>query len=116
MLAGLTDGQKRALRLADNKIALGASWDLDLLKLEFGDLADMNFDLGLTWRSTMASHVPAGATRCATQGSTHRPPLPLRYTTIRDNFLCRWSAAVDGGAAIPLPAHPFMIKERAAYA
>ena len=48
VLAGLTDGQKRALRLADNKIALGASWDLDLLKLEFGDLADMNFDLGLT--------------------------------------------------------------------
>ena len=48
MLAGLTDGQKRVLRLADNKIALGASWDLDLLKLEFGDLADMNFDLGLT--------------------------------------------------------------------
>ena len=48
VLAGLTDGQKRVLRLADNKIALGASWDLDLLKLEFGDLADMNFDLGLT--------------------------------------------------------------------
>ena len=48
VLAGLTDGQKRALRLADNKIALGASWDLDLLKLEFGDLADMDFDLGLT--------------------------------------------------------------------
>ncbi len=48
MLVGLTDGQKRALRLADNKIALGANWDLDLLKLEFGDLAGMNFDLGLT--------------------------------------------------------------------
>ena len=48
VLAGLTDGKKRALRLADNKIALGASWDLDLLKLELGDLADMDFDLGLT--------------------------------------------------------------------
>ena len=48
VLAGLTDGQKRALRLADNKIALGASWDLDLLKLELGDLADMDFDLDLT--------------------------------------------------------------------
>ena len=31
VLAGLSDGQKRVLRLADNKIALGASWDLDLL-------------------------------------------------------------------------------------
>ena len=48
VLAGLTDGQKRALRLADNKIALGASWDLDLLKLEFGDLAGVDFDLSLT--------------------------------------------------------------------
>ena len=48
VLAGLTDGQKRALRLADNKIALSANWDLDLLKLELGDLAGMNFDLGLT--------------------------------------------------------------------
>ena len=48
VLAGLTDEQKRALRLADNKIALSASWDIDLLKLELGDLADMNFDLGLT--------------------------------------------------------------------
>ena len=47
-LAGLTDGQKRALRLADNKIALSASWDLDLLKLELGDLAGLNFDLSLT--------------------------------------------------------------------
>ena len=48
VLAGLTDGQKRALRLADNKIALSANWDLDLLKLELGDLADMDLDLGLT--------------------------------------------------------------------
>ena len=48
MLAGLTDRQKRALRMADNKIALGARWDLDLLKLELGDLADMDFDISLT--------------------------------------------------------------------
>src|SRR5262245_24782942 len=37
-LTGLTNAQKRALRLADNKIALGAGWDLDLLKLELGEL------------------------------------------------------------------------------
>ncbi len=30
-LVGLSDAQKRALRLADNKIALGAGWDLDIL-------------------------------------------------------------------------------------
>ena len=30
-LRGLSDAEKRALRITDNKIALGAGWDLDLL-------------------------------------------------------------------------------------
>ncbi|MGI9492539.1 MAG: ParB/Srx family N-terminal domain-containing protein [Geminicoccaceae bacterium] len=49
-LANLTEAQKRALRLADNKIALNAGWDLDLLKLEFGEIAalDVELDLSLT--------------------------------------------------------------------
>ena len=53
-LAGLTDPQKRALRLADNKIALGAGWDLEVLKLELGELAvmDMDIDLALTGFAT----------------------------------------------------------------
>ena len=54
VLPDLSDAQKRALRIADNKIALGAGWDLDLLKLELGDLAtlDVAFDLSLTGFST----------------------------------------------------------------
>jgi len=53
-LAGLNDGQKRALRLADNKIALNAGWDLDLLKVELQDLSalEINLDLSLTGFST----------------------------------------------------------------
>jgi hypothetical protein len=49
-LPHLAEAEKRALRLADNKIALGAGWDLDLLKLELGELArlDIDLDLGLT--------------------------------------------------------------------
>ncbi len=49
-LPHLTEAQKRALRIADNKIALGAGWDLDLLKLELGELAvlDVDLDLALT--------------------------------------------------------------------
>lgn len=49
-LQHLTEPQKRALRLADNKIALGAGWDLEILKLELADLAvlDVDFDLSLT--------------------------------------------------------------------
>jgi hypothetical protein len=49
-LPHLTEAQQRALRLADNRIALGAGWDLDLLKLELGELAvlDVDLDLALT--------------------------------------------------------------------
>ena len=50
VLPHLSEAQRRALRIADNKIALGAGWDLDLLKLELGDLAvlDVDLDLALT--------------------------------------------------------------------
>jgi len=46
-LTGLNDAQRRALRLADNKIALGAGWDLDLLKLELGELSSIEFGMDL---------------------------------------------------------------------
>jgi DNA modification methylase len=53
-LAGLSEAQKRALRLADNKIALNAGWDLDLLKVELGQLSalDIDLDLSITGFST----------------------------------------------------------------
>lgn len=44
VLAHLTDVQKRALMLADNKIALNASWDMDLLADELTDLSSMELD------------------------------------------------------------------------
>ena len=50
VLPHLNETQKRALRLADNKIALNAGWDIELLKAELGELAvlDVDFDLTLT--------------------------------------------------------------------
>ena len=47
-LVGLNDAQKRALRLADNKIALGAGWDLDILKVELAELFSLDLDMDLT--------------------------------------------------------------------
>lgn len=44
---GWTEAQKRAYVLADNKLALNAGWDMELLKLELLDLDHENFDLGL---------------------------------------------------------------------
>ena len=50
VLAGLSETQKKALRLADNKIALNAGWDVEILKLELADLSlpEVDIDLGLT--------------------------------------------------------------------
>jgi DNA modification methylase len=45
VLAGLGDPQKRALRLADNKIALNAGWDLEILQMELAELASMDIDI-----------------------------------------------------------------------
>ena len=40
----LTEAQKRAYILADNRLALNAGWDEELLALEFGELKDLGFD------------------------------------------------------------------------
>ena len=48
VLTGLSETQRRALVLADNRIAINAGWDNDLLALELSDLQDAGFDLGLT--------------------------------------------------------------------
>lgn len=47
-LVGLSEAKKRALVIADNKLAMNAGWDLDLLKTELMDLAAAGFDLSLT--------------------------------------------------------------------
>ena len=44
-LEGLTPAQVRALRLADNKIALNSGWDVDLLRLELGELVSGEIDI-----------------------------------------------------------------------
>jgi DNA modification methylase len=47
-LAGLTETQRKAYILADNKLAMNAGWDEDMLRLELGELAAMDFDTLLT--------------------------------------------------------------------
>jgi len=44
----LTDAQRRAYIIADNRLALDAGWDDEMLRVEFAELADMGFDLELT--------------------------------------------------------------------
>jgi ParB-like chromosome segregation protein Spo0J len=48
VLDHLSEMQKRAYILADNKLALNAGWDEELLGLELGALRDLDFNLDLT--------------------------------------------------------------------
>jgi ParB-like chromosome segregation protein Spo0J len=45
---GWSDAKKRAYVLADNKLAMNAGWDNEMLRLELGELQGMEFDLDLT--------------------------------------------------------------------
>ena len=44
----LTEAQKRAYVIADNRMALDAGWDNDMLKVELEELKGLDFDLALT--------------------------------------------------------------------
>ena len=47
-LSHLTESERRAYVLADNKLALNAGWDGDILAIELQGLADIDFDVSLT--------------------------------------------------------------------
>ena len=48
MVEHLSDSQRRAYILADNRLAEAAGWDMELVALELGELSDAGFDLVLT--------------------------------------------------------------------
>lgn len=69
-LAHLSETERRAYILADNKLAERAGWDDELLALELRDLSDLAFDLDLTGFelaevdmliSSLDAPIPAGA-------------------------------------------------------
>lgn len=47
-LSHLTEPQRRAYILADNRLALSAGWDDEMLRVELADLKEMDFALDLT--------------------------------------------------------------------
>ena len=48
VLSGLTEAQKKAYIISDNKMALNAGWNEELLKIELENLKELDFDLELT--------------------------------------------------------------------
>lgn len=47
-VTGWTEAQKKAYVIADNKLALNAGWDEEMLSIELMDLQELGFDLELT--------------------------------------------------------------------
>lgn len=46
--SGWSEAQRRTYALADNKLALNAGWDEDMLKRELAALGDLDFEINLT--------------------------------------------------------------------
>ena len=81
VLPHLSEAQKRALRIADNKIALGAGWDLDLLKLELAELAVIDVDLDLALTGFSAGEIDVILKSPADPEDEVIPPLPVTPRT-----------------------------------
>ena len=73
-LTHLTEAQKKAYVIADNKLALNAGWDDEMLAVELTDLKDMGFDLDLTGFST--NEIEALLAPAGTEGLTDEDAVP----------------------------------------
>jgi len=73
-LTHLTEAQKKAYVIADNKLALNAGWDDEMLAVELTDLKDMGFDLDLTGFST--EEIEALLAPTGTEGLTDEDAVP----------------------------------------
>jgi len=73
-LSHLTEAQRKAYILADNKLALNADWDNSLLAIEFANLKELGFDIDLTGFSDdeIAGLTPAEVT----EGLTDEDQVP----------------------------------------
>jgi site-specific DNA-methyltransferase (adenine-specific) len=71
---GWSEAKKRAYVLADNKLALNAGWDNEMLALELAELQGMDFDLDLTGFS--AEEIEALIPVEVTEGLTDEDEVP----------------------------------------
>ena len=77
-LSHLTEMQRKAYILADNKLALNADWDNSLLSIELADLKDLGFDTDLTGFSAdeIAALMPVEVTEGLTD-EDEAPEVPV---------------------------------------
>jgi DNA modification methylase len=100
-LSHLSDAQKRAYIIADNKLALNAGWDEAMLKLELADLKALDFDLDLTGFNT--AEIDALLADKGTEGLTDpddAPEPPAEpVTRLGDVWVCGQHRVMCGDSA-----------------
>ncbi|HBV6392409.1 TPA: ParB N-terminal domain-containing protein [Klebsiella aerogenes] len=81
-LTNLTDKQKRAYRIADNKLALNAGWDMQLLAEEVGALMDDDFDIDLLGFNETEIDELLTVEPPPSEEDTPPPAVQIKYLTI----------------------------------
>src|SRR6202158_996124 len=85
-LSGLSEIQKRALRIADNKIALNAGWDLEILQLELSELASLDVDIDPTLTGFSTGEIDVILTSAGDPDDEVIPPVPTTPRTKPDDI------------------------------
>ncbi len=88
-LSHLTETQRKAYIIADNKLALNSGWDTEMLLLEFGDLEAAEFDMELLGFSDEELDAMNGADVSALDGMPvlpdgDREPFQQKTFTLHD--------------------------------
>jgi len=101
---GWSDAKKRAYVLADNKLAMNAGWDNEMLALELGEIGELGFDLDLTGFS--AEEIAALTPEEIPPGLTDEdavPEVPVNPVTVlgdiwilgKHRLMCGDSTSID---------------------
>ena len=101
---GWSDAKKRAYVLADNKLAMNAGWDNEMLALELGEIGDLGFDLDLT--GFTADEIAALMPEQIEPGQTDEddvPEVPVNPVTVlgdvwllgKHRLMCGDSTSID---------------------
>ena len=86
VLEGLSEAKKRALLLADNKIAENAGWDRKRLAVELPELAELLIEEGSTFRLLASSRSKSTKSPSISRRTPRIPQIASKAT----GWLPRW--------------------------
>jgi hypothetical protein len=114
----LTEAQRRAYVIADNRLALDAGWDDEMLRVEFAELEGLGFDLDLT--GFTPEEIAALQPEQLTEGLTDEdavPEVPADPVTVsgdvwvmgKHRLMCGDSTSIDAVEQLMAGVHPDLI-------